>query len=289
MILRVLYSAEVIAQFTPFHSLVALALGLLAIGASTLHLGRPLYAWRAFVGLRTSWLSREIIVFSGFAGLASLYAGTFWLPFLAKLSGVAILREMAPPQAQRAIGIFVALSGIAGIACSAMIYQDTRRKLWTGARTFLRFFGSAMLLGLAATLFTTTAQAVFTPGIASNTAFTSITGQLSAALIAVTVAKLGFELTVFMHLRDAKFSLLQRTALLLCGELAEAGSVRVLAGVAGGIALPFYLLFSQPAPGAATVGVTAWVLIFALIGELSERYLFFTAVVPPKMPGGVAS
>ncbi|MEA3187930.1 MAG: formate dehydrogenase iron-sulfur subunit [Chthoniobacter sp.] len=289
MILRVLYATEVIAQFTPFHSLVALGLGLLAIGASTLHLGRPLYAWRAFVGLRTSWLSREIIVFSAFAGLASLYAGMFWLPFLAKLSGVTILRELAPPLVQRAIGIFVAFSGVVGIACSAMIYQDTRRKLWTGARTFLRFFGSAALLGLAATLFTTTAQAVFTPGISSNTAFASITAQLSAALIAVTLAKIGFELMVFTHLRDVKFSLLKRSALLLSGELAEATSVRALTGAAGGIALPFYLLFSRPAPGAATVGVTAWILVFALLGELTERYLFFTAVVPPKMPGGMAA
>src|SRR5690606_19348822 len=42
------------------HSLVALALGLIALGASVFHLGRPLYAFRAFIGLRRSWMSREI-------------------------------------------------------------------------------------------------------------------------------------------------------------------------------------------------------------------------------------
>ena len=36
------------------------ALGLLALAASMFHLGRPLYAFRAVLGLRTSWLSREI-------------------------------------------------------------------------------------------------------------------------------------------------------------------------------------------------------------------------------------
>jgi len=52
----------------------------LALGASTMHLGRPLDAWRSFVGLKTSWSSREIIVFGVFAMLALIYAGSFWLP-----------------------------------------------------------------------------------------------------------------------------------------------------------------------------------------------------------------
>ena len=32
-----------------------------SLGASTLHLGRPIHAWRALKGLRTSWLSREVL------------------------------------------------------------------------------------------------------------------------------------------------------------------------------------------------------------------------------------
>ena len=50
------------------------ALGMLGMGASLFHLGRPLYAFRAFIGIFTSWLSREIVCFGAFAGLASLYA-----------------------------------------------------------------------------------------------------------------------------------------------------------------------------------------------------------------------
>src|SRR6185436_20341754 len=57
-----------------YHSLVALGLGLLAIGASTLHLGRPHLAFRAMIGLRTSWLSREALGFALFAGLALAYS-----------------------------------------------------------------------------------------------------------------------------------------------------------------------------------------------------------------------
>jgi len=50
----------------PFHVAVALGLGMLALAASILHLGRPLYAFRAILGLRTSWLSREILAFGLF-------------------------------------------------------------------------------------------------------------------------------------------------------------------------------------------------------------------------------
>jgi len=46
----------------------------LAAAASTLHLGRQERAWRAVLGWRTSWLSREILLFNAFglAGAASL-------------------------------------------------------------------------------------------------------------------------------------------------------------------------------------------------------------------------
>src|SRR5690606_31822724 len=49
-------------------SISRLALVLLALGlfASVLHLGRPQLAWRAWMGWRTSWLSREVIAFALF-------------------------------------------------------------------------------------------------------------------------------------------------------------------------------------------------------------------------------
>ena len=42
-------------------------------GASVLHLGRPLFAYRAVLNLRTSWLSREALVFGLFVQLAIVY------------------------------------------------------------------------------------------------------------------------------------------------------------------------------------------------------------------------
>ena len=47
----------------------SLALIVVGLGASMLHLGRPLGAWRAFLNLRRSWMSREIVVFGMFPPL----------------------------------------------------------------------------------------------------------------------------------------------------------------------------------------------------------------------------
>src|SRR5262249_40111226 len=100
----------------------ALALGLAALGASVFHLGQPRRAWRALVGLRTSWLSREIAGFSLFALLAALSCFRAWIEPL------------------------VVASGIIAVACSVMVYAATRRPTWSGPATGFRFFSSSLVL-----------------------------------------------------------------------------------------------------------------------------------------------
>src|SRR5688572_8035363 len=51
---------------------------LLGLAASVAHLGQPLKAWRSFLGLRTSWLSREIVAFGLFAALLGVTAWRVW-------------------------------------------------------------------------------------------------------------------------------------------------------------------------------------------------------------------
>jgi Fe-S-cluster-containing dehydrogenase component len=55
---------------------LVLALGAAGVALSTAHLGRPLRAWRAALNWRTSWLSREVISYSAFLGLAA--AASLW-------------------------------------------------------------------------------------------------------------------------------------------------------------------------------------------------------------------
>ena len=121
----------------PLHAVVATAIGLAALGASIFHLGRPLYAFRALIGLRTSWMSREILAFGIFAPLAILYAASFWLS------------SMIAPDVQRALGTAVATVGVLGVACSVLIYHATRRAWWNAPATGFKFFMTAAVLGLA--------------------------------------------------------------------------------------------------------------------------------------------
>lgn len=112
------------------------ALGVLMAGlsASLAHLGQPLKAWRVVLGLRTSWMSREILVFNALAGAATAWVTALWLlPRAAPL--------VAPP--------LVALAALA-LHCSAMLYDATGRGFWCWRRAMGAFVGTAAMLGAAA-------------------------------------------------------------------------------------------------------------------------------------------
>jgi DMSO reductase iron-sulfur subunit len=112
-------------------ALSSLALAGASLGASTLHLGRPVYAWRAMRGLRTSWLSREVLGLSLFAGAASAFAGQL----LFGMPGHA------------ATGFATVAFGIAGVTCSARIYIVRARPSWNSGYTVAEFIATAILLG----------------------------------------------------------------------------------------------------------------------------------------------
>lgn len=275
--LRLVFPRNLMTELTAFHSVVAFALGILALAASTAHLGRPWQAWRAVLGLSTSWLSREILVFGVFAIFATAHALAFWWPLSA-----------APTSP--AAGAIVSGLGLVGVFCSVMIYHDTRRIFWRAPATALKFFGTTALLGIAAILFLTTLQALVAPSLAARGAYTHLTRTLATVLIGVTVCKLVFECLLFRHLLGsgpgaAIESPLRGSARLMLGELKETTTARFILGLLGGVVLPLVFVVQKPAPGWATLGLTLWLLFFALAGEILERRLFFCAVVAPKMPG----
>lgn len=263
----------------PIHAAVSLALGLVALGASTLHLGRPLYAFRAVIGLGTSWLSREIVAFGGFAKLAMAYAAVCWLA--PDLMGGAVR-----------IGLYGSVIGIGlvGVFCSAMIYHDTRRVLWRLDRTGVRFSLTALLLGTASTLLAGLLSAGWSANLTVAQFMSTGGAALCVGLAGITALKLLHEAVIFRHLRDADYTPLKRTAVLMSDHLHQATLARFAVGAIGGIALPA-VLAAKPG-GESDVIFTCLALgaVFALtlIGELLERYLFFAAVVAPKMPGTVS-
>ncbi len=66
-----------------------LAAAVASMGLSSLHLGQKLRAWRAMLGWRRSWLSREIIGYSIFVGLTTLHL------LLPELRGLAVAAAAA--------------------------------------------------------------------------------------------------------------------------------------------------------------------------------------------------
>jgi Fe-S-cluster-containing dehydrogenase component/DMSO reductase anchor subunit len=113
--------------------LLAAVLFLAGMAASVLHLGQPLKAWRFFLGLRSSWLSREILAFSLFTPIPVLLAALPFLPDFPLKSSLALgTSHLALPL------------GLAAVFTSVMIYHDTRRTSWRFPLTATRFFGTVL-------------------------------------------------------------------------------------------------------------------------------------------------
>lgn len=133
---------------------LALVLGLAGLTASILHLGRPERAWRAMNGIRHSWLSREVAALGLFIALAAVAVVSGW----------------------RGVAIAAALSGAAGVGCSAMLYVATRRPSWGPSLTGVRFALGSVVGGAAVALATGgghPAAMVLVAGLAAKLAWES--------------------------------------------------------------------------------------------------------------------
>lgn len=283
LILDALLEPAQAAAIRPLHAASALAFGLLALGASTLHLGRPLYAFRAVLGLRHSWLSREIVALGVFAVLACAYAAAVFLTRRQDWEQVPWLSWL---------GGSVAIVGAIGIFCSAMIYIFTGRECWSFMRVVVRFTLTAALLGVALVWLSILTRSVLAPSHTLRLLIQAHGGQLCGALIALATAKLLFDAAIFRHLLARRMTPLKRSSLLMLGDLGNVTLARYAAGLLGGIVLPTILtqaIGGDASPGGLVrfVVLTGMMFVAALAGELLERYLFFAACAAPRMPGGM--
>ncbi len=185
-------------------AVASLNLAGISLGASTLHLGRPIYAWRALKGLRRSWLSREVLTLSLFAGAASAFAGMLWLDL--PLRGVA--------------GLATVVAGIAGVTSSARIYMVRARPAWCTGYTLAEFFSTVLLLG---PLFVE--MLVQTPA-------------LRYAVAAGAAAQLTTQVFKFLWLSRSDVYELRASSLLLSGRLQTLFVARLALLVFAGILMP---------------------------------------------------
>jgi formate dehydrogenase iron-sulfur subunit len=252
-------------------TLFACVSAMVALGASIFHLGRPLLFYRAAVGLRTSWLSREAMIFGLFAQLAIGYGALVAAPFLPDFPGKELALSLAGSMRLAAV-----LSGLLGVFCSVMVYVVTRREQWSFAQTGVKFFGTTLLLGSASVL----AVSSFTNvgAVASS--------PLLTAIVATSALKLVFEGQLLTQATNRRATATKRMALVMLGELRAITVLRFGLLALGGVALPL-ALSTQLLPAAGAIAITLACAVTLLAGELAERYLFFRAAPASRMPGGL--
>jgi DMSO reductase iron-sulfur subunit len=241
-------------------ALASLLVGGLALSASTLHLGRPIHAYRAIRMWRRSWLSREVLLFSAFSGVAGVYAAMLWFG----LPG------------STAVGALTVVLGIAGVTSSACIYRVPSRPAWNTPYTLLQFNLTAAVLG-----------PLFAAAIAG--------GNLRGLAIgATTMASAQFVLLALRFFRCISSDSLELrgTARLLSTVLKGRLILRGALLAIGAIALPLLVAGSAPAAAFAAAASAPreagqYLLLAALllttVGEIVGRYLFFVSVVPKHL------
>lgn len=243
---------------------VALGSALVALAASVFHLGRPLLAWRAVLGIGHSWLSREIVAFSVFAALAVADAA---LRILFQPSGL--------------LTVLVVASGVFGIWCSVEIYVATRRVWWARWRTALRFGSTAAIGGaLLSTVMLASTEGGPSASWIRGVAIVGVTG--------VVVSLIAAGSGLWTAGRSAASVELAGTRNLLLHPLRDLVALRVSFALLGALLIP--LALAVDASGTAADGMpTFWsylvALCFVVAGEFLERHLFFVGSAPRRMPG----
>lgn len=226
---------------------VPLGVGVAALAASLLHLGRPLRAYRALVRLSTSWLSREVILFGGFLFFLALYS----FPPLAVL-----------PEGIRGLSCLLAVAiGLCSLVATGQVYRLRSRPAWDHWGATVSFplgaLSAGLLLGFA----------VAQPG-------SWATRSGSVVLVVASVALLLALLISGMRWSRLQGGKIEEKAAwtLLAGRYRWALLLRIL-GSLGSLSL---LLLAGPATA------VAW--IPAAFGEFGDRVLFFYGVVPVSFP-----
>jgi Fe-S-cluster-containing dehydrogenase component/DMSO reductase anchor subunit len=273
------YAAEKVAR-APVEGLLAqtayaCATALIALGASVFHLGRPLLAYRAVLGLRTSWLSREALAFGLYAQLAIAYGLVVASPLLPALPGLDWLLAAAPW-----LRVATVVFGLGGVFCSVMVYVVTRREQWSFTQTGIKFFSTMLLLGSASVL------AVSAWGDGGGGGRGAEPSRWLVAIGGIALLKLVFEAHTLSHASDRRSTALKRMAMAMRGELRAVTATRFSLLLLGGVVLPGALLAQVLSPH-SLFAVTVIMLLALLIGELTERYLFFRAAPASRMPGGL--
>ena len=233
----------------------------LGLPLSALHLGRPFLALTAMKNIKTSWLSREALALGVFTGLMTAVVGAYFFE-------VNAVVRLALEALTLSIGIF-------GIHAQSMIYRIKARPSWDRVTTNFKFFGVAYI-GIFLVAFISSLSAVHEAIVPLTTL-----GMLGA------LAQLFFtyEDTRSLDNKENEYQL-QRTKRLLNENFKKIKLLRIGSLIFGGVLLPLLALVMSSSSLSVTSVILFVTLVVVFVSEISDRFLFYTTVVPLGMAGG---
>lgn len=260
----------------------AAATGVVGANLAVLHLGRPLIAYRAWLGWRTSWLSREVLAFGAYVPLLIMTAAASLWPATSIVGRSQPLLELA-----------CIATGTVAVFCSAMIYVATQRPWWNTRRTLTRFALTVFLMGNAAC----TAIGALILSLSSHGLYDYrfVFASMLMAMVVVVWRMWADNKSLSAAANHPDAALRATSQLLRDRPLRYTVRNKRSWAVAAAFGLPlfaFWLLTSCPDNDIVRTAVALICLArvgCALAAEITERYLFFAACVSPRMPGGISS
>lgn len=227
----------------------------LSLGCSTLHLGKPLQALRAFMRLGNSTVSNEVFMGALFAASLVVYlvvAGS--LPVAGEIGKILLA--------------FVSACAALFVLFQCLAYRMRTVSTWNSFAFSVEFAVIALLSGVCA------------EGVLACIAV-PVPFDVRLALAVVEAAScVGMVITILAQgIVVAKGVLGRRDAQALVGRWGVLGVARVLALVGGSVAWCCGMLASEPAPALSAAG-TALVLVGIAIG----RYAFYRFYVNVGLP-----
>ena len=242
-----------------------LALTVITLNISVLHLGRPAYAWRALKMWRRSWLSREVLLFGLFFVALTALTAAAWLnaaySIAARCNASSRPSSFSPPH-----------SASQASSPAHGIYLVPARPAWNTTHTPIDFLLSSAVLGCTAMplLIYITGKLYALPQLQSlalprlSTSF-----PLWPLLVASALWMFNHIVrTIRLH-RSGSYERRASASLLNTDSLRGTFLVSfAFVGIAILISLAGEPIFALPA---------------ALAGVIAARYLFFVSVVPLNM------
>jgi DMSO reductase anchor subunit len=234
-------------------SAAALVAGLAGVALSTLHLGQPFKAWRAFLGWRKSWLSREIMAFGALPAGGMVIFATWWLGNL---------------EWMRLAVTGTAAAAVVAVWCSVMVYVDTRRPFWSLTNVSVKFLGTMLLLGAAL------CAVVWSSSGMAHAVWAGAFMLLFRWSLSI------WEISGYRRALEDESCAWHKSARIMQKHYTQQIELRALLLIATGLLIPVMI-----AAGASVPWMLGLSLLLMFGSQLLERFYFFTAASGSKMPG----